>query len=74
MKVLTYRDLASKGIPWSREHVRRMVAVGKFPAPFKLVERGWNVWNEDEIDAHLEQRASRRSTERNETQQSISAT
>jgi len=60
MKVLSQRDLPSKGIKWSREHTRRMWEAGRFPRPFKLSDNGWNVWSEDEIDAWLEQRASHR--------------
>jgi predicted DNA-binding transcriptional regulator AlpA len=57
MKVLSQRDLPSKGIPWSREHTRRMVKSGQFPSPFKLTANGKNFWNETEIDAWLEKRA-----------------
>jgi predicted DNA-binding transcriptional regulator AlpA len=60
MKILNQRDLSSKGISWSREHCRRMWEAGKFPRPFKLTDNGRNVWREDEIDAWLEERASRR--------------
>jgi predicted DNA-binding transcriptional regulator AlpA len=60
MKVLSQRDLPSKGITWSREHTRRMWESGRFPKPFKLSDRGWNVWAEDEIDAWLKQRANKR--------------
>jgi predicted DNA-binding transcriptional regulator AlpA len=34
----------------------------KFPAPFKLADKGWNVWDEDEIDAWLGERAAKRSS------------
>ena len=60
MKVLRQRDLATKGITWSREHTRRMWEAGKFPRPFKLADNGWNVWREDELDAWLEERAGQR--------------
>jgi predicted DNA-binding transcriptional regulator AlpA len=60
MKVLSQRDLPVKGITWSREHTRRMWEAGKFPRPFKLATKGWNYWNEDEVDRWLEERASRR--------------
>jgi hypothetical protein len=59
MKVLSQRDLPSKGIPWSREHTRRKVKAGEFPAPFKLTSRGLNYWDEAEIDEWLEQRANK---------------
>jgi predicted DNA-binding transcriptional regulator AlpA len=38
-----------------------MWQAGKFPKPFKLAERGHNVWDEAEIDAWLELRSSQRS-------------
>ena len=60
MNILSQRDLKDKGIPWSREHTRRMWTAGKFPKPFKLHDRGWNVWDEGVIDAWLEERASQR--------------
>jgi predicted DNA-binding transcriptional regulator AlpA len=60
MKVLSQRDLRSKGITWSREHTRRMWEAGRFPRPFKLNDRGWNVWDEAVVDAWLEERASKR--------------
>ena len=60
MKVLSQRDLLSKGITWSREHTRRMWEAGRFPKPFKLSDNGWNVWDESVIDNWLEERAGRR--------------
>jgi predicted DNA-binding transcriptional regulator AlpA len=60
MRVLSQRDLPSKGIHWSREHTRRMWQAGKFPRPFKLDdEGGWNYWTEEEIDEWLQGRAKR---------------
>jgi predicted DNA-binding transcriptional regulator AlpA len=59
MKVLAQRDLPAKGITWSREHTRRMWTIGRFPKPFKLTDRGRNVWNEAVIDAWLEERAKK---------------
>jgi predicted DNA-binding transcriptional regulator AlpA len=60
MKVLSQRDLPAKGITWSREHTRRMWEAGKFPRPFKLADKGWNVWSEEVIDSCLQERASNR--------------
>ena len=57
MKVLSQRDLPAKGIPWSREHTRRMWKSGQFPKPFKL-GGNWNYWLEDAIDDWLEKRAA----------------
>ena len=59
MKALSQRDLHTKGIPWSREHVRRMVKAGKFPSPFKLSEKGRNFWSEEAVDRWLEERAAK---------------
>jgi prophage regulatory protein len=53
MKVLVFRDLRDRGIPWSRQHIHRLVKAGKFPAPFKLGENT-NAWFENVIDQHLE--------------------
>ena len=55
MKVLSQRDLQTKGITWSREHVRRKVKSGEFPPPFKLTDRGLNYWSEEAVDAWLEE-------------------
>jgi prophage regulatory protein len=56
MRVLGYRDLARKGIPYSRQHINRLVKKGKFPAPFKLNggHNGPNSWLEHIIDRHIE--------------------
>jgi predicted DNA-binding transcriptional regulator AlpA len=60
MKALSQRDLRElKGVSWSREHVRRMVKAGKFPAPFKLTDKGRNFWNEEAVDRWLEERAAK---------------
>jgi hypothetical protein len=36
LRVLTQKDLRSKGIHFSRQHIARKVAARTFPAPFKL--------------------------------------
>jgi hypothetical protein len=39
MKLITFAQLGpEKGIPRCRDHVRRLVKVGKFPAPIQLSE------------------------------------
>jgi hypothetical protein len=38
-RVFTFDTLPEKGIPFSKNHIRRLVAKGKFPAPFYLSER-----------------------------------
>jgi prophage regulatory protein len=58
--VLHFRDLRNKkGIAWSRQHVFRMVRMGRFPAPVKLGE-ATNAWVEAEIDDWLEARVAER--------------
>ncbi len=39
-KALTQKDLKSKGVPYSRQHIDRNVRLGTFPKPFKLPTRG----------------------------------
>jgi prophage regulatory protein len=55
MKVLTYPDLAGRGIRWSRQHVWRLVKEKKFPPPFKLGLKT-NAWTDVQIDGYLEER------------------
>jgi prophage regulatory protein len=52
MKMLSLRDLREKGIPFSRQHIHRLIKHKKFPAPAKLGENT-NAWPESEIDAYL---------------------
>src|SRR6516164_7741968 len=61
MRVLGYRDLAKKGIPYSRQHINRLVKKGKFPAPFKMSggDKGPNSWFEHIIDRHIESCAAK---------------
>lgn len=37
-RVLTRKDLKTRGIRYSRQHLARRVAAGTFPAPFQLPE------------------------------------
>jgi prophage regulatory protein len=69
MKVLTREELrATKGIPWTRQHLFRKVRANEFPRPLKLGKglRAYNVWLETEIDAWLEQRAAERVIAKND--------
>ena len=56
MRVLSYKDLKERGIPWTRVHVNRMEKNGRFPRRIKL---GPNTvaWPEEKIDAWLAERA-----------------
>jgi prophage regulatory protein len=59
VKVLVFKDLQSKGIPFSRQHIHRLVKKKKFPAPFKVGEKT-NAWDETVIDQHLADSANAR--------------
>jgi prophage regulatory protein len=61
MKVLGYRDLKSKGIPFTRKHIHTLVTEGKFPQPIKLGERT-NGWVEAEIDRYIRDCVAQRDT------------
>jgi len=54
-KVLRYRELAERGIGFTRKHLRDLEAEGKFPVRVAL---GANsvAWREHEIDEWLESR------------------
>ena len=55
-KPLSFAELkTTKGIPFSRQHVYRLVSAGEFPAPIKLGAMT-NAWLEHEIDAWLDAR------------------
>jgi prophage regulatory protein len=59
-RALLYNQLkAEKGIPWSRQYVRRLERVGRFPHHIHI---GPNTiaWLEDELDAYLAERAGER--------------
>jgi prophage regulatory protein len=61
-RVVRYRQLGPDwGISWSRMHVSRLEAAGKFP---KRVHLGPSTvgWFSDELEAFLDQRASARET------------
>ena len=60
MRLLTFAQLGpEKGISHCRDHVRRLVKVGKFPAPIQLSEHKI-AWLEAEIDAMIAARAGER--------------
>lgn len=63
LKILTYRHLASFGIPYSREWLRQLEARGEFP---KRVQLGPNSigWVEAEIAEWLAEKAESRAVER----------
>jgi prophage regulatory protein len=53
MKLLDYQDLRAKGIKYSRVHLWRLEAAGKFPKRVRL-SPARHGWLEDEVDDHLE--------------------
>src|SRR6266404_3276986 len=62
MRVLSLEDLRELGIPYHREHLRRLIEAGLFPPPMKLGEgpRSRNAWIESEVAAWIEARAAAR--------------
>lgn len=55
MKVLAFSDLRQKGIPYGRDHLRRLTKAGKFPKPYQLSESRI-AWRESDIDEWLKTR------------------
>jgi prophage regulatory protein len=62
MRVISYGDLRAKGVRWTREYLRKLVAANRFPAPIRLGENTI-VWSESEIDQWLEACAAKRQCE-----------
>ena len=58
-RLLTFADLKARGIPWTRMHIGRLEADGKFPQHIDLAENSI-AWFEDEIDDFLEAKAAAR--------------
>jgi prophage regulatory protein len=58
-RLLTFADLKARGIPWTRMHVGRLEAAGRFPQHIELGENSI-AWFEDEIDDFLEAKARAR--------------
>ena len=58
-RLLDYRALKERGIPWTRIHIKRLEAAGKFPLHIDIGENSI-AWFEDEIDDHLEMKAAER--------------
>jgi prophage regulatory protein len=62
MRVLCYKDLAVRGIPYTREWLRVLIARGEFPKP--LILGGKRIaFVESEIDDWLKARAAARDEE-----------
>jgi len=65
MRLIRYQDLAStKGIHFSREHIRRLELAGKFAKRVKLAEGGDHfAWIDEELDAYIAGRIAARDGE-----------
>jgi prophage regulatory protein len=59
MKVLAFRDLRDKGIPFTRQWIHKLTRRGEFPPPVKIGSKT-NAWVESEIDQYLEDRLAKR--------------
>jgi len=51
MRLMTYDQMKSKGVPYSGMHLRRLEAAGKFPRRVKIGARV--AWVETEVDEWL---------------------
>lgn len=62
MRIITFKELkTTKGIPFSREHLRRLEADGKFPKRVRLAPGGdYYGYVEKEIDEYLLNRLAAR--------------
>jgi prophage regulatory protein len=57
MRLLVFKELKTiKGIPYSRQHIYRLIKDGRFPKPFKPNggPSGVNAWDESCIDQYQE--------------------
>jgi predicted DNA-binding transcriptional regulator AlpA len=52
-RVLRRPDLKAKGIPWSRQHLKRKIDAGEFPAPFHAPGSSLWLWLEETIDSYI---------------------
>jgi prophage regulatory protein len=59
MRMLGFSDLKERGIKFSRQHLHRLVAAGKFPRPVKLGENT-NAWPERDIEEYFNSRIAER--------------
>ncbi len=62
LAILRFPDLkAKKGLGFTRRHITRLEAVGKFPRHITLSEDGRAIgWIEDEVDAYITARIAAR--------------
>jgi prophage regulatory protein len=58
-RLLDFQALKGRGIPWSRVHLARLEAAGKFPLHVDIGENTVG-WFEDEVDDFIETKAAER--------------
>jgi prophage regulatory protein len=58
-RLLDYQALRERGLPWSRVHLARLEAAGKFPQHINVGENSI-AWLESEVDAFIEAKAAER--------------
>jgi prophage regulatory protein len=58
-RLLDYQALKERGIPWTRIHLARLEAAGKFPLHINVSDNSI-AWFEDEVDDFLEAKAAER--------------
>jgi prophage regulatory protein len=58
-RLLDYQAIRARGIPWSRVHLARLEAAGKFPLRIDVGENSI-AWFEDEVDDFIEMKAAER--------------
>lgn len=58
-KFIRFTDLAARGIPFTRQHITRLVEAGKFPKPVHLAEATVG-YVEAEIDQWIADRIAAR--------------
>ena len=63
MRLLEFKQLRpEKGVPYCRDHLRRLIIGGRFPRPVHVSERRI-CWIEGEVDAWIESRLRARDAE-----------
>jgi predicted DNA-binding transcriptional regulator AlpA len=59
-RLLSYEDLETRGIPYTRVHLARLERDGLFPQRVRIGGGNFVAWLEDEVDAYVESLAAAR--------------
>ena len=59
MQLLDRNGLREKGIPFTKQHIDRLIRKGEFPRPIKIGSNT-NAWIEDEVDQYVADRVTQR--------------